>query len=382
MSRRRIAVVCYPSVGGSGVIATALASGLATRGHEMHLISTAPPTRSQAGPARLRFEPVRVTEYPIYEHSNYTVAVAAAIVETVRKHAIEVLHVHYAVPHAASALLARSILGAKMPKTIITLHGTDVSRAPDDPSAKLVTRFAVEAADLITVPSEFLAQEAHTKLGVSSEREVQVTPNFVDIDRFRPARSPRVVGPEQPLVLVHVSNLRPVKRPRDLIAVLERVRTIRPARLRVVGDGPGQADLQQLVHERGLEHEVELLGRLADPSEVLRASDVFVLPSASESFGVAGLEALASGVPVVGYRVGGLPEVVTEDSGRLVAAHDVGALAEAVLEITRTPTLYQQLRTGARERAVSMFAADAALDRFETLLEELAPLSTDLSPHP
>lgn len=376
MSRRprhalRIAVVCYPSLGGSGVIASALAAGLARRGHELHLISTAPPSRPEALEPRVRFHPVIVTEYPLYEHSNYTVAVAAAIVEVVRSHRIDVLHLHYAVPHAASALLARAVLGPSMPRTIMTLHGTDVTRAPEDPSARVVTRFAVETADLITVPSAFLRQAAHEALGLAPERSVRVAPNFVDVERFRPSPAPSPRSPGAPLQLVHVSNLRPVKRPLDLISVLERVRRSRPARLRVVGDGPGLAVLEEAVKERGLSGDVELLGRVADPAAVLARADVFLLPSASESFGVAALEAMALGVPVVAYQVGGLPEVVTPETGRLVPAFDQDAMAEAVLALTEDPTRHLRLCEAARARAVTEFGSEPAFDRFEALLAEL-----------
>lgn len=367
----RIAVVCYPSLGGSGVVASTLAAGLARRGHELHLISTAPPSRPEAQHAGLTHHPVVVTEYPVYEHSNYTVAVAASIVEVVRAHAIEVLHLHYAVPHAASALLARSILGAAMPKTVMTLHGTDVTRAPEDPSARLVTRFAVEAADLITVPSAFLRERAHDDLGVDRAHDVVVAPNFVDVERFRPAGPLAARSADAPLELVHVSNLRPVKRPLDLIAVFERVRRARPARLRVVGDGPGLAVLEEAVKERGLSRDVELLGRVGDPTGYLAGPDVFVLPSSSESFGVAALEAMASGVPVVAYRVGGLPEVVTAEVGRLVPPFDEEAMAQAVLELTADPAAHLAARHAARARAVTHYGAEPAFERFEALLAAL-----------
>lgn len=371
LAKLRIGVVCYPSLGGSGVIATSLATGLAQRGHELHLISTAPPTRPEASHPRLHFHPVVVTEYPLYEHSNYTVAVASAIVEVTRQHQLDVLHLHYAVPHAASALLARAILGAAMPKTVITLHGTDVTRAAFDPSAQVVTRFAVEAADLITVPSIFLREEAHERLGISRTHEVLVAPNFVDSERFRPAASVAPRPAEAPIRIVHVSNLRPVKRPLDLVSVFERVRRVRPARLRVVGDGPGLLVLEEAVKERGLADDVEILGRIGEPAQVLADADVFLLPSASESFGVAALEAMASGVPVVAYQVGGLPEVVTLDAGRLVPAYDEDAMAQAVLDLTSDPQRHLELRRSARSRAVSEFGDQAAFDRFETLFQTL-----------
>jgi len=363
----RLGVVCYPSLGGSGVIATSLACGLAERGHEVHLISTAPPTRPETQHPQLHFHPVEITEYPLYPHSNYTVAVAAAIVKLTESHSIDLLHLHYAVPHAASAMLVRAILRDALPATAITLHGSDVMLAQNDFSAPIITRFAVEAADLLTVPSAFLQKEAYARLGISRRHEISVIPNFVDVERFQPLTPMQPRQTDAPIQLVHVSNLRPVKRPLDLIEVFERVRRKKPAHLRIIGDGPCLQRLQDVVTERNLSEHVEILGRVADPRRLVADADVFLFPSASESFGVAALEAMALGVPVVAYAVGGLPEVVTTDAGQLVAPYDEEAMACAVLALTEDPQRHLASREAARRRAVAEFSGRPAFDRYEAL---------------
>jgi L-malate glycosyltransferase len=363
MTSYGIGIVCYSTVGGSGVIASELAVGLAQRGHRVHLIAGAPPSRPMPEHDRLFFHEVSVSEQPLFEHPPYGMAVASTIVEVMNDHRLDLVHVHYAVPHAASAFLARQVLGARAPKLVTTLHGTDVTRfASEESSYRELTRFSVTGSDAITVPSMFLQAEARRVFSLEESRRIDVIPNFVDTDHFTPA-----AAAPSALTLFHVSNFRAVKRVADLIEVLVRVRKQVPAQLVLVGDGPERAHAAQRARDLGVAPYVSFLGKKIDFVERLRQADAFLLPSESESFGVAALEALSAGVPVFGYRVGGLPEVVTDDVGRLVQPFDVDALARAVLEIFGAPERRAALGRAARARAVALFRRDPALDRYESL---------------
>jgi N-acetyl-alpha-D-glucosaminyl L-malate synthase BshA len=373
-----IGILCYPSLGGSGVVATELAGGLARRGHRVHVIASAPPSRRLPECHRLSFHEITPSDYPLFERPEYAIAAASAIVEVAQEHGLDLLHVHYAVPHAASAHLAREVLGDAAPALVTTLHGTDVTRIGAHPSYRSITRFSVLASTGVTVPSEFLRSEAIRLLDLPDANTVEVIPNFVDTERFAPperrdrsrlealfappdgeARDP--AGP----ILFHVSNFRPVKRTLDLVEVLARLRRHLPARLVLVGDGPERSRTAERARELGLARSVCFLGKRTDFADLLGHADGFVLPSESESFGVAALEALSAGVPVFGYRVGGLPEVVGGDAGRLVEPNDLDALAAAVLAVVADPERRRALGRAARERAVTLFPAERALDRYE-----------------
>jgi N-acetyl-alpha-D-glucosaminyl L-malate synthase BshA len=315
----------------------------------------------------------------VFEHAPYDVAVANHLVELARREPIDLVHLHYAVPHAASALLVSRVLGAAAPAMVITLHGTDVTQLGAHPSLHAVTAFAVAAADGITAPSQYLRGAAAERFGMSAER-IEVISNFVDLERFvlpgTPdkrdrdttalaalfARGQDEAGP----ILFHVSNFRPVKRPLDLIEVLVRVRRSLPARAVLVGDGPEREAVARRAHELGVADAVCLLGRREDFCKLLGHADGFVLPSESEGFGVAALEAMAAGVPVFGYRVGGLPEVVTEGTGTLVPCCDVDALAAAVVAGVRDGAVRDAMGRTARARAEDRFGRPAAVMRYET----------------
>lgn len=371
MNPLAIGIVCFPSFGGSGVIAAELAIGLAHRGHCVHILASAPPRRPLPSDDRLSFHPITVSDYPLFEHPDYGLAAAAAIVRLCREQPIDIVHTHYAVPHASSAYLARQTLGSTATRFITTLHGTDVTGIHTDASLRAITRFVTSAADGVTVPSHFLRDAAERELGVSSDTPIEVIPNFVDTEQFAPPTErdrnrlqrffPR---PEAGPVLVHVSNLRAVKRPADLIEVLERVRRELPARLLVIGDGPQRQEAEQRALSLGLEPHVCFLGERGELARELAHADAFLLPSASESFGVAALEAMSCGVPVCGYRVGGLPEVVGE-VGRLVQAFDIDALATAVIEVLRDPADREALSRAARARATEHFRRAPAFQRYE-----------------
>jgi N-acetyl-alpha-D-glucosaminyl L-malate synthase BshA len=366
----RIAVVCYPALGGSGVIASELALGLADRGHRVILVATALPERLRG--TAVRFEQVEVPTSPVFEHAPYGEAVASRLVELVRREPIDLIHLHYAVPHAASALLAAAVLGAAAPAMVVTLHGTDVTALGSHPSLHAVTAAALEACAGLTTPSRYLRGQAVDHFGMPPER-IEVIANFVDLERFRPPprREPAQIdalfgsGATPGPVLFHVSNFRSIKRPLDLVETLARIRRTVPARLVLIGDGPERAAVDDRVQALGLSGAVRSLGRRRDFAGLLRHADGFLLTSESESFGVAALEALASGVPVFGYRVGGVPEVVAEGTGALVPCGDVDALAAAVIAGTTDPRSCAAMAGAARARAEALFSMNLAIERYE-----------------
>jgi N-acetyl-alpha-D-glucosaminyl L-malate synthase BshA len=323
---------------------------------------------------RLTFHPVSVPDYPLFEQAPYELALAAAIVEIATAQRLDLVHAHYGVPHAASAYLARQALGAAAPRIVTTLHGTDVTGVGAHPSYRSITRFTVAASDALTVPSAFLRGAALQLLAGYEAPSIEVIPNFVGSDHFAPAARrdrrrfealfPAADGAAGP-VLFHVSNFRPVKRIGDLLEVLARVRRDLPARLVLVGDGPERSHAAERAAALGVADSVRFLGQRSDFADLLRHADAFLLPSETESFGVAALEALSSGVPVFGYRVGGLPEVVTDHVGALVAPGDVAALAHAVIAVLSDAARHAAMARAAREHVLLSFRRDAALDRYE-----------------
>jgi N-acetyl-alpha-D-glucosaminyl L-malate synthase BshA len=373
-----VGIVCFSSLGGSGTIATDLAVSLAERGHRVHVIASAPPSRTLPTCERLFLHEVPVPTHPALQYPPYALALAGSLVEIASENRLDIIHVHYAVPHAASAYLARQVLGAAAPRIVVTLHGSDVTQIGSDPSLRATTRFSVVAADGVTVPSEFLKAAIYDRLGVPIDRAVEVIPNFVDTLRFSPAGArdrsrfdalftsaggdPEDRGAP---VLFHVSSFRPVKRVVDLVEVLAAVRRHTKARLMLVGDGPDRQKLMQRARELDVHRSVCLVGSHADFVDYLRHADLFLLPSESESFGVAALEALSCGVPVIAYRVGGLPDVVVPHVGRLVAPFDLAAFAATVVEILSDAGLRTVLGVAARAHAESRFRRDGAIERYE-----------------
>lgn len=377
MTPLSIGMVCFPSLGGSGVVATELASGLAERGHHVHIVASALPGRLEAMPPRLSMHEAAIPDYPLFEHAPYESAIASRILEVARAERLDLVHVHYAVPHAASGVLARSLLGPGAPPLVTSLHGTDVTHTGSDPSLRALTSAAVSASDAIVAPSEWLRREAQDRLGISAP--IETIPNFVDTVRFAPpslrdpARLLRLFpeGGSGP-VLFHISNFRPVKRTADLPEILAKVRHSLPARLILVGDGPDRERVEARVHELGLCGSVRFLGRQGTTFvDELRHADAFLLPSESESFGLAALEALGCGVPVFGYRVGGLEEVVSPEVGALVDPFDSDALAARVVAVLAAPGVRDRLGDAARTRVLERFRRDLALDRYEALYRRL-----------
>jgi N-acetyl-alpha-D-glucosaminyl L-malate synthase BshA len=355
----RIAVLCFHTLGGSGVVAGELGRELARRGHEVHFVGAALPGRLDPPPANVFLHKVALEEAPPLGSQAFCALLAATLAELSRAQRIDVIHAHYALPHAAAALLARAALGDNAPPLVLTLHGSDVPEEPRE-GLLLLLRRLVREAQAVTVPSASLAARARAQFAVQPE----VIPNFVDTERFSP-------GPERPArgALFHASNFRPVKQPLDLLRIFARVRERMPASLVLAGDGPERPRVEAEARRLGLE--VRFAGAQRDLLAFFRESDLFLLPSRSESFGLAALEALASGVPVVGSRTGGIPEVVGE-AGALFEPGDVDGMAAAVVRILGDDAERSRLRRLARERAVRYFAAAPVLGRWEALYRRLA----------
>lgn len=355
-------------------MATELATGLAERGHTVHVVVSSPLRRNLPRSERLHVYEVSVPQHPALVYPPYGLALASRLVQVANDHGLDVVHVHYAIPHAASAYLAHQILGPAAPRIVTTLHGSDVTQIGSDPHYLPTTRFAVSRSNGVTVPSEYLKAEAYARLDLPAGLPIEVIPNFVDTARFVPAvRRDRAhfdslfdPADRGAPVLFHVSSFRPVKRVTDLAEVLARVRRNVRARLVVVGDGPDRASLLERAEALGVTRSLVLLGARPEFVSHLQHADAFLFPSENESFGVAALEALSCGVPVLAYRVGGIPEVVTDEVGRLIEPYDPGAMAARTLEVISSPDLRATLGRAARARAEERFRRDAAIDRYDT----------------
>ncbi len=359
-----IGISCYPTFGGSGVVATEIGLGMARRGHRVHLFAYDRPARLAEGAHDIHFHRIEVRDYPVFHQPPYTLALTSRMVDVARHERLDILHVHYAVPHATSAFLARAVLGDAAPRIVTTLHGTDITLVGSDPSYRPITRFSIQQSDAVTTPSAWLRDETHRLLDLEG-LPIEVIPNFVDIARFSPGRTLPQGGPAR---LVHVSNFRPVKRVPDVISVFAGVLRERPARLTLIGDGPERGKVEYLVDTLGIAAHVDFVGELHDVRAHLQEADLFLMPSQSESFGVAALEAQAMGVPVIASRVGGLPEVVSDgETGRLLSIGDVAAMTAAALELLADPARLAAMRVAARDQAVAKFEMNAVLDRYEAL---------------
>jgi N-acetyl-alpha-D-glucosaminyl L-malate synthase BshA len=359
----RIGITCFPSFGGSGIIATEIGLALGRRGHEVHFICADIPWRFDEFVDHVYFHEVETREYPLFDHSPYALALTSKMVEVATLHELDLLHVHYAIPHAASAYLARQILGAKAPRIVTTLHGTDITVVGSDRSFLPITRFAIEQSDAVTVPSHDLRRATYERLGVAAATAIEVIPNFVDAELFAPA--PRPARP-RPRVLVHNSNFRPLKRVDDVLRIFAEARKSVPCQLVLIGDGPERSRVERLAHELGLAHEVRFLGKQLHFVKVLQEADVFLLPSETESFGLAALEALSCGVPVVASRAGGLPEVIGDgETGFLAPVGDVAAMARAVVQILGDDALHARMSAAARAAVLARFQRDPMIDRYE-----------------
>lgn len=375
----KIGITCYPTVGGSGVVATELGIALADRGDEVHFISYALPTRLDLPRRGVFFHEVVAPTYPLFVSPPYTLALATKMAEVALHTNLDLLHVHYALPHAISAILAREMTAdAGVPlRVVTTLHGTDITIVGQDRSYLPITRFGIERSDGVTAVSEYLSDVTARELGV--RRPIEVIPNFVDAAVYRPGGASdyaKAIPREGEAILMHVSNFRPVKRIADVIAVFDRVRRKRAARLVLVGDGPDRSLAERLVLAGGFEDQTTFVGNVALIETILPIADVFLLPSDSESFGLAALEAMACGVPVVGTRAGGLPEVVEDGvNGFLRPVGDVDGMAEAALSLLNDKDRWRAFSESARARAVSAFPTDQVVARYRAFYDSVPAAS-------
>ena len=372
-SSLRIGIACFSSFGGSGVVATEIGMALGRRGHRVCFLSDKPPVRLDPASPNVTYHQVEPLDYPLLAERSYALALSAKMIEVARAEKLDLFHLHYAIPHAVSGFLTRQVLGTSSPKMVTTLHGTDVSLVGSDPRFQPLAQFVVRQSDAITAPSRWLAEAAYQELGLSRDVAIEVIPNFVDTDDFRPfdAHAERVFKAglsERPRVLTHVSNFRPLKRVDDVVRIFAAVRAEIPSRLDLVGEGPERSRIEALVASLGLAPHVRFLGEQGDLIAMLQQSDLFLLPSQTESFGLAALEAMACGVPVVASDVGGVSEVVVDgETGFLAASGDVAGMAKHARRLLTDQELWRRLSREARHVAETRFRLAPAVDRYEAV---------------
>ncbi len=371
-----IGIICYASIGGSGIVATELGKMLASRGHHVHVLSSETPFRLGDYQPGLWFHRVEAPTYPLFREPQYLLALANKIVQVSRDERLDIIHAHYAVPHATAAYLARQILGAsnggKVPRVITTLHGTDITLLGSDRSYSEIVAFSIERSDGVTAVSQSLKADTYREFG--EKRDIRVIPNFVNVESHsRGDRSAlrASLAPAGEKVVIHVSNFRPVKRVAAVIEIFRRIRAEVPAHLLMVGDGPDMSDAVRLTRKYGL-NSVRFLGDQEQVVPLLSASDLFLMPSAQESFGLAALEAMACEVPVVASRVGGVPELVEDGvTGFLRAPDDLTGMASAAVRLLTDDQLHQQMTTAARRRAANSFADTKIIPMYEGYYDEI-----------
>lgn len=365
-----VGIICYASVGGSGVVATELAKALAVRGHRVHLVSSDTPFRLNEFHPDLSFHQVHTPAYPLFREPQYVLSLANKIVQVGREFDLDVVHAHYAIPHATAALLAKQVLhsSGRSPRVVTTLHGTDITLVGNDPSYSEIVAFSIEQSDGVTAVSRSLRTATAHELGV--QREIDVIPNFLDCDVFRRVEVPqlrqRFSNQGASKVVIHVSNFRPVKRIASVMHVFERIARSVPARLLLVGDGPELGTAYRLGRELGVSPLVEAVGAQEAVIPLLSTADLFLLPSAQESFGLAALEAMACGVPVVASHVGGLPEVIEHGhSGFLHAPDDLDGMARSAVRVLQDAPLHKQIARAGRRRVVESFCVNRVVPMYE-----------------
>ncbi len=369
----KIGITCYPTFGGSGVVATELGIALARLGDDVHFISYALPSRLGMFHERVHFHEVTVTSYPLFDpYPPYTLALATKMAEVAAYEKLDVLHVHYAIPHAISAHLAQQILGSSSLKVVTTLHGTDITLVGRDASYLPITRFGIEVSDGVTAVSQWLKEE--TARNFSTDKPIEVIPNFVDTQRFHRQNEAfrHMFGWTEEKLLCHVSNFRPVKRVLDVLEIFARVVKLIPSRLIMVGDGPDRSHAEAFCREHGIANRVFFVGNVPNLEEIVGAADLFLLPSESESFGMAALEAMACEVPVISTSTGGVPEVVTDGvNGFLLPIGDVEGMADCAIRILSDPAVRERMGAAGRAAAMEKFDVTHVVPRYREMYERV-----------
>jgi N-acetyl-alpha-D-glucosaminyl L-malate synthase BshA len=367
----KIGITCYPTVGGSGAVAAELGKQLARRGHRIHFVSYRIPFRLGDFHENISFHEVDVSSYVLFEYPPHDLALAAKMAEVSREHRLDLLHVHYAIPHAIAGFLAQEMLGESAPRLATTLHGTDITLVGQDRSFFEITRFGIERSDGVTAVSEFLKRMTIQEFQV--KKRIDAIPNFVDLSVYCPGRAYKdrsAFAKDGEKILLHISNFRPVKRVLDVVRILEKVHREVPAVLLMVGEGPERASAQALARRLNIQDRVRFLGTQESVEEIAGMADVFLLPSELESFGLSALEAMACGVPVVGSDAGGLPEVVKHaETGFLLPVGDVDGMAARTLEILKDEERRRDMGMAGRRRAEALFGADRIVSQYERFYE-------------
>ncbi len=372
----KIGIVCYPTFGGSGVVATELGKGLARLGHQVHFITYSLPTRLESFTENVYYHEVSISSYPLFQYPPYELALASKLVDVVTYERLDVIHVHYAIPHASAAYMAKQILatrGIHIP-IVTTLHGTDITLVGQDPSYEPVVTFSINVSDVVTAVSASLRDDTYAQFAVS--REIDVIHNFVDLSRFRRQQKDHfrlAICPNGERLLMHISNFRKVKRVEDILQLFARLRPQMAAKLLLVGDGPERQRMEALCRELHICDDVRFLGKLEAVEEILSVADLFLMPSEKESFGLAALEAMACEVPVLSSDVGGLPELnIHGQTGYMAPVGDIDALTRYALDILDERNL-PRFKAAALARALE-FDISVILPRYEAAYEKALAL--------
>lgn len=369
-----IGIVCYPTFGGSGVLATELGKALADKGHNIHFIAYQQPVRLTGFSANIFYHEVRVPSYPLFDYPPYETALASTMVDVIRNNHLDLLHVHYAIPHASAAYLAKQILRAEnihIP-VITTLHGTDITLVGRDKTYAPVVTFSINQSDAITAVSDNLRNETYHSFKI--EKDIEVIHNFVDVDRFdrKPIEAFRkVIAPNHERIVVHASNFRKIKRVQDVLRIFHQIRQFVPSKLLLVGDGPERPMAEDLARELGICDDVRFLGKQQDMEDICAISDLFLLPSEYESFGLAALEAMAAGSPVITSNAGGLPEIIEQGiCGYMANVGDIEAMSQYGIQILKDDESLLKFKKEAKKKA-AMFDIHNIVPQYENLYERI-----------
>lgn len=370
-----IGITCYPTYGGSGVVATELGKALAERGHKVHFVSYGIPMRLNHLRENIFYHEVEMSNYPLFEFPLYSLALSSKMIEVCEYENIDLFHVHYAIPHSVSAYLAKQVLletNHKV-KVITTLHGTDITLVGLEPSFLPLVKFSIEKSDGVTAVSKFLKEKTITNYKIN--KEIEVIPNFVDVEIYKPKEDcvfKSHFAPNEEKVLSHISNFRPVKRVPDVIKIFYLVKQKIPAKLVLAGDGPERTECERLVRELNIKEDVYFLGKQEAVVDILNASDLFIMPSQSESFGLSALEAMACGVPTITTSIGGLPElVIHNETGYIAEIGDVERMAKYAIDLLSNPNKYKKFSENARKRAVEFFNKDKIVNQYEEFYQRI-----------